>query len=203
VIEPVLCLSAFACAVTLLATIASVSARGLCVDSPLIDWRFAPFALLAAAASMSVARDGMMESLPVSVALAACAVCAASDIRTGLVFDNVSFPAGAGAIVCSLLCGRGVSSVFGAMCGAAALLTLWAVTRGRGMGLGDVKLAAVAGAATGPVSILMALGCAFVCGAVVSVTMLAARRATRKQAIRFAPYIALGASAVTMMRGWL
>lgn len=73
---------------------------------------------------------------------------------------------------------------------------LWLVSGGRGMGFGDVKLAPVLGATLGWVSIASAgvgLFTAFLLGAVVGVVLLVARRAGRRSAIPFGPFLLVGA----------
>lgn len=73
---------------------------------------------------------------------------------------------------------------------------LWLLTGGRGMGFGDVKLAPVLGATLGWVSVsaaAVALFAAFALGAVVGVGMMLARRAGRRTAIPFGPFLLVGA----------
>lgn len=74
---------------------------------------------------------------------------------------------------------------------------LWLATGGRGMGFGDVKLAPVLGATLGWVDVgaaAVALFAAFALGAVVGIALLAARRAGRKSALPFGPFLLLGAA---------
>lgn len=73
---------------------------------------------------------------------------------------------------------------------------LWLVTGGRGMGFGDVKLAPVLGATLGWVSVsaaVVALVAAFALGALVGVGLMVARRAGRRSALPFGPFLLLGA----------
>ena len=74
---------------------------------------------------------------------------------------------------------------------------LWLVTGGRGMGLGDVKLAPVLGATLGWIGIgsaLVGLFAAFMIGAVVGVGLMVARRAGRRSALPFGPFLLAGAA---------
>lgn len=64
-----------------------------------------------------------------------------------------------------------------------------------GMGWGDVKLAPVIGLIVGFPGIIFTLWVAIVSGGLVAAVLLATRRKTRKDAIPFAPYLALGAMA--------
>ena len=73
---------------------------------------------------------------------------------------------------------------------------LWFVSGGRGMGFGDVKLAPVLGATLGWVAIAAAgvgLFIAFLLGALVGIVLLITRRAGRRSAIPFGPFLLLGA----------
>ncbi|MGL3806289.1 prepilin peptidase [Paeniglutamicibacter sp. R2-26] len=66
-----------------------------------------------------------------------------------------------------------------------------------GMGLGDVKLAAVLGLYLGFVSyshLLMATALAFILGALWSSVLLLARRATLRSSVAFGPFMLLGAA---------
>lgn len=73
---------------------------------------------------------------------------------------------------------------------------LWFVSGGRGMGFGDVKLAPVLGATLGWVGVAAAgvgLFSAFLLGALVGVVLLLTRRAGRRSAIPFGPFLLVGA----------
>lgn len=73
---------------------------------------------------------------------------------------------------------------------------LLAVINPDGMGLGDVKLAAALGLAlgfSGWTYVLVGFMCAFVLGALVSIALMVAGRATRKTKIPFGPFMVVGA----------
>jgi leader peptidase (prepilin peptidase)/N-methyltransferase len=75
---------------------------------------------------------------------------------------------------------------------AGGLLFLIALAYPRGMGMGDVKLAAVMGLYLGS-SVAPALLVGFATGAIVGVALIARRgAAARKQAVPFGPFLALG-----------
>ena len=80
----------------------------------------------------------------------------------------------------------------------AAYLLLAIVSPGAGgLGLGDVKLAALLGLLLGWLSIPQVLYgplAAFLLGGLLSVALLASRRATRKSYIAFGPHMLLGAA---------
>lgn len=69
---------------------------------------------------------------------------------------------------------------------------LWWITRGKGMGFGDVKLAGVLGAFLGFPDIASALYIAFLTGAVVGVILMIGKRAGMKTKIAFGPFLIFG-----------
>jgi len=135
-----------------------------------------------------------------ALVLACALVCAATDIRTGLVLDVVTGPAFAGIIVWSLATHALLPALAGVAVCAGPLLVLHAVTRGAGIGLGDVKLAGVIGSGLGGAASAGAIGAAFVAGAIWAIGMLIARRARAGDRIAFAPFLALGAVAFVLFR---
>lgn len=70
---------------------------------------------------------------------------------------------------------------------------LWWVTRGKGMGFGDVKLAGVLGLFLGFPDTILACYVAFLTGAIVGVILLIGKRAGLKTKIAFGPFLILGA----------
>jgi len=73
--------------------------------------------------------------------------------------------------------------------------TAWWVTRGRGMGLGDVKLAPMLGASLGLLGVVesaFGLLLTFILGAAVGASLLLLRRHGRRQAIAFGPFMVAG-----------
>ncbi len=82
--------------------------------------------------------------------------------------------------------------------GAALFAFYWVlrVARPGGMGGGDVKLAGVLGAAMGWIgwgALIVGAFAAFVVGGIVGIALMLTRRATRRTAIPFGPYMLLGA----------
>jgi len=77
-----------------------------------------------------------------------------------------------------------------------ALGLIWLVSAGRGMGLGDVKLAPSLGATLGWFGggiALAGLVIAFGVGALVGIFLLLAKRVGRRDALPFGPFLLLGA----------
>ena len=62
-----------------------------------------------------------------------------------------------------------------------------------GLGIGDVKLAAVIGARDGFPSVLTALLAGVICGGVAATFLLVSRRADRRGTFAYAPYLVAGA----------
>jgi prepilin signal peptidase PulO-like enzyme (type II secretory pathway) len=81
----------------------------------------------------------------------------------------------------------------------ASFLFVLALIRPGGMGMGDVKLALLMGGVLGTL-VVVAFFLAFLFGAVVGVTLIVSKRKTRKDAIPFGPYLALG-SVVALLYG--
>ncbi len=146
-------------------------------------------------------RRGTPISVCAIAALACAVVSAASDLATGLVFDRVTVIA-AIAIVFGSVAGRCPSvALIGAGACAGSMLTLYAATRGCGIGLGDVKLSGVIGAGLGGVASLGAIGTAFVAGALWAAPLLIFKRVRSGDRVAFAPFLAIGAIACTAL-GW-
>ncbi len=79
-----------------------------------------------------------------------------------------------------------------ALGGAGVLGGLNLITRGRGMGMGDVKLAVFMGLFLGWPKILVAFYVAFISGALVGLGLLMLRKVGRKSIIAFGPFLIFG-----------
>lgn len=82
--------------------------------------------------------------------------------------------------------------VSGFLAGGLSLGLIFALTLGRGIGFGDVKFAAILGVTLGGYGALIMLFFAFMVGGVVSAYLLATKKANRKTAIPFGPFIFMG-----------
>ena len=69
------------------------------------------------------------------------------------------------------------------------------VAKQEGMGLGDVKMLGMVGAFLGPSGVLVTVLLASVCGSLVGLVLIAARRGSMKMALPFGVFLALGAVA--------
>ena len=83
----------------------------------------------------------------------------------------------------NILAGAGVSAFF---------LLLWLVTRGKGMGFGDVKLAFFMGLLLGFPNIIIASYLAFLTGAASGVILIILRKKKLKEKIAFGPFLVAG-----------
>jgi len=81
----------------------------------------------------------------------------------------------------------------------APMLGLYLFTKGRGLGFGDVKLAANMGLFMGIVYAFAALYISFILGAVIGVIMILMRKGKMKTKIPFGPFILIGVLAVMFL----
>ena len=135
------------------------------------------------------------------VALAGVLVAAVADVRTGLIPDTLTRTTALVALVCAAASGVAPLACGGAYAVGGALLALHLLTRGDGLGLGDVKLGTAIGTGFGPVAGLVALGAAFVLGGAYASWLLVTRRARRGDAIRFGPFLAAGTLVAALLPG--
>jgi leader peptidase (prepilin peptidase) / N-methyltransferase len=129
---------------------------------------------------------------PAVAAVCGALVAARIDARSGRIPDRVTRPTTAIALGLAIACGIAVSAFWGALAVGGTLLLLHAITRGRGLGLGDVKLGTAIGTGLGPAIGLAALGSAFVLGGAYATLLLATRRASRRDTVPFGPFLAAG-----------
>ncbi len=116
------------------------------------------------------------------------------DLERRRVLNVMLAPAAVAALLISLL--PGAPSLLSAVLGGAAGFGLFFLIAlaGRGkLGAGDVKLAGVIGLAAGFPAVITALVIGIFLGGAAALVLLATRRAGRKTAIAYAPYLALGA----------
>ncbi|MCR4275417.1 MAG: prepilin peptidase [Candidatus Wolfebacteria bacterium] len=70
------------------------------------------------------------------------------------------------------------------------------LTRGKGMGWGDFKLAGALGLIFGWPDILIAVMLSFVIGSIISIVLMLKRKKTMKDAVPFGPFLVIGATTV-------
>lgn len=118
-----------------------------------------------------------------------------ADLKYGIIPDKVLFPAVAisflylfinhsSLIINHFLAGLGASLFF---------LLLFLITRGRGMGFGDVKLSFLMGLILGFPNIIVSLYVAFLTGAIIGcILILWQKKRIRGTTIPFGPFLAIG-----------
>jgi len=130
--------------------------------------------------------------------LACLAVCTVTDLAAGLAFDMVTLPTLAAILLCEAFAGQMISSLKGAAAASGALVLLFALTKGRGIGLGDVKLGGCIGGALGTAAGLNAIGISFIFGAIFAVVQLARGAAHRGDAVPFVPFLTAATVSVVL-----
>lgn len=114
------------------------------------------------------------------------------DLDTLLIPTELVAGGAAWAIIYNLYVGWPWSEwLLGGLLGYGAFYLLYLLSRG-GLGGGDVRLVGLLGVVLGWKHLLLALAIAVLAGALVSVVLLASRRVSRKTAIPFGPFLALG-----------
>lgn len=87
-----------------------------------------------------------------------------------------------------------LSTLISALCAFGFFLALFLLTRGRGMGMGDVKLAFAMGLLLGFPGIVIGLYIAFLTGAAISLILIICRKKKlKKDTIPFGPFMVIGA----------
>ena len=119
-------------------------------------------------------------------------IAAGIDVRTGCIPDRVTRPTSIIALGVATVSGLVLTAFWGALAVGGSLLLLHVITRGRGLGLGDVKLGTAIGVGLGPAAGLAALGGAFILGGAYASWLLATRRASHHDALPFGPFLATG-----------
>lgn len=87
-----------------------------------------------------------------------------------------------------------VSNVGSGVVGALFFLLIYAITRGKGMGMGDIKLAFVLGLFLGFPKIVVGVYLAFLTGAILGVILILIKKKSFGQRIAFGPFLIIGAS---------
>lgn len=182
--------------------------RGRCADCaapisvryPLVELGTS---LVFVAVTAQLARLGLLEALPAYLFFAAVGIAlTAIDLDVQRLPNAIVYPSFlvlGGLLTGASLLEGSVEPLLRAAIGAAALFAFYlalVVAYPDGMGLGDVKLAGVVGAALGFLSypaLLVGAFAAFVIGALGGAVLLLARRATGKTAVPFGPSMVAGA----------
>jgi prepilin signal peptidase PulO-like enzyme (type II secretory pathway) len=158
-------------------------------------WRTGACALLLT--PLALALRPLPEAAVCAVACIALVAASGPDYRTGYLFDGITFPTAL--LVTALAVATHATNA--ATWGVALLVVPFGAlvffTRGRMLGLGDVKAMYAVGAAFGPLESLVAIFAACVSGIV---TVALAGRLKRGAELRFGPHLAAG-SAFALVAG--
>jgi len=93
-----------------------------------------------------------------------------------------------------------VSVLLGVVVASGFLLLIYLLSRGRGMGFGDVKLGIFIGLILGFTNSIIAVALAFIFGSIVGIIMLVLKKRTLKSMVPFGPFLGLGVL-ITIMFG--
>lgn len=127
------------------------------------------------------------------------------DLRDKIILDQLSFW-GFGLSVFFLIFFRGpdfFENIFAGLVAALFLLLIHLVTRGRGMGLGDVKFALFAGTLLGWPETLTWLFLSFLTGAAIGSILIMVKKANLKTQIAFGPFLVAAAFVAFIFGHWL
>lgn len=176
----------------------------------LVALRWLPAVLASGSVAASVA--AALELLAFLYLAAVSIALALIDLETRRLPNRILVPAivvEAVLMTASALLAADPAAIGRAAIGGAALFLLYLAlalgTRG-GMGFGDVKLAALMGIVTGWIgwsALIVGAFAAFVLGGLVGIVLLVARRATRRTAIPFGPWMILGAWSGIAFGSWI
>lgn len=115
------------------------------------------------------------------------------DLDHLLIYDSLAIPAAVCGLAFGLVERRPIAALEGGAVFAGVLGAVYLLTAGRGLGLGDVKMAGAIGLYLGYPTALAAVVASFVIGAVLSLPVLWARRRGRGEAVPFGPFMVLAA----------
>ncbi|MEX1023064.1 MAG: A24 family peptidase [Dehalococcoidia bacterium] len=163
-------------------------------------------AALAGIASVAAAAALALDVVPLAAAAVAgtllyLVAVVTVDLRERRVPNVWTYPATVGALLLAAITGPStfLVAVAGLALGGGVLALLAAVTRGA-IGMGDVKLGAAAGAVLGPAGAVTLLLAGSAAGGVLAVVWLIAG-GRRREAMPYAPALALGALAALALNG--
>jgi prepilin signal peptidase PulO-like enzyme (type II secretory pathway) len=117
-----------------------------------------------------------------------------ADFHYGIIPDKIVFPAvGISLLFYSFIYGAGIFTYIVSGIGAGLFfLALFLITKGKGMGFGDVKLALFMGIFLGFPGIVYALYIAFLTGAGVSLILILWKKKHIKSTVPFGPFLVFG-----------
>ncbi|MGE0056517.1 MAG: prepilin peptidase [Dehalococcoidia bacterium] len=148
--------------------------------------------------------DRAIDAIAVSLLVAGLLVCTATDLLRYRVPNAVTYPGTLLALLAAFLLAPSSTELLNAFLAALfaglIFLVMAVITRG-GLGLGDVKLSVLIGAALGLQAAYQALALGVLAGGIIMGLLWALHFIGRKQAIPYAPFLALAAVLVLLVQG--
>ena len=114
------------------------------------------------------------------------------DLRYKEIHDAVMLPGILLAFLASFFIGNWQSSLIGAAIGLGFFGIQWLASQGRWLGSGDIRIGVFMGLLLGWPKMLLALVLSYIIGSIISIFLLATKRATPKSAIPLGPFLVLG-----------
>jgi prepilin signal peptidase PulO-like enzyme (type II secretory pathway) len=147
-------------------------------------------------------RFDVVAALAISPLIVALLVCTGTDLLRYRVPNVVTYPGTGLALLAALIVPGAdtVGSLLAALLAGSFFFILVLVTRG-GIGLGDAKLAALVGAALGLPLAYQALLAGMIVAGIVLGALVVAGILGRRQAVPYAPFLALSALAFVLVEG--
>jgi prepilin signal peptidase PulO-like enzyme (type II secretory pathway) len=141
--------------------------------------------------ALALALRPLPEAAACGTACIALALAADADARTGYLFDAITLPTAILVLAIAIASGSGVTAAIGCSMLCIVFGVVVVASRGRAMGMGDVKAMASIGAAFGPAEAMLAIAAACTSGIIEASVR---GRLRRHAEIRFGPHLAVGAT---------
>lgn len=152
--------------------------------------------------ALTASRFDLVQAVAVSALVVALLICTATDLLRYRVPNAITYPGTLLALAAALVMpGAEFQSALLAFVAAGVGFLALALATNGGFGLGDVKLAALIGAALGLQASYQALFLGIVGGGLILLALFAIGAVGRKQAVPYAPFLALAAVAVVLTQG--
>lgn len=164
--------------------------------------RWTVLLLLPFGMAVAASRFDLLQAMVASLAVLALLVITATDMLRFRVPNAVTYPGTLAALAAAVLMPDGNigDALLAALLGGGLFFVLAVITRG-GIGLGDVKLAVLIGAALGLPVAFQALVYGVVAAAAVMGALLVAGVVGRRQPVPYAPFLSLAAIVVLLTQG--
>ncbi len=162
----------------------------------ILSWQYPVVELVTAVGFVVIAIQSQAFEFPQSLALigqwlifSSLLVIVVADLKYQIIPDSMVVAGVVGVIGSIGVIGE---NVLAALSASAFFFVLWLITRGRGMGLGDVKFAFLMGLMVGFPHVVLASYLAFLTGAGAGVILILLGRRKLKGRIAFGPFLVLG-----------